>query len=167
MRRKLFRFGLLAAAAMLPAGAGELNRSWELAAQILRPGAEVVATTMAGGQVEGKLLSITPDSISIVTSERPDTTLAREDVFRVREAGVRRRHALIGGVIGAVPLGILTAGAARMASGNSAAVAGGLGGALMGFGVGAAAGAAVPIGPPLYEASAESRRAWLKSHPSR
>ena len=173
MPRRLFELGLLAAVAMLPAGAEEVNHSWEKLAQTLRPGTKIIATTMDGKNSEGQLLSVTSDSISVeagsaIRYSTTNNTLSSRDVFRVRTASTRRRHVLIGMGIGGAAVAIFIGRVAYMVSGKSGAAAGAIGGAGFGMGLGAAVGAALPrsIGPTLYEATSELRRAWSKDHAS-
>ena len=66
----------------------------------VKPGKRVVVTKMTSGKVEGKLLSITADSIKVEWRDQP-TVVQRPDVFRVRIANIRRRNTLIGMAIGA------------------------------------------------------------------
>jgi len=146
MRGTLLNLGLLAAATMLPAGAAEVNHSWETLEQTLRPGRRVVVTQMNGRRAEGKLLSLSPEAIAVTVNDRP-VSIPREDVFRVRIADIRQRHTLIGMAIGAGVGVIWGANLGDFNRGLSAVVLGGIG-----TGVGAAAGGALPIGAPLYEA---------------
>ena len=173
MPRRLFELGLLAAVAMLPAGAEEVNHSWEKLVQTLKPGTKIIATTMDGKSSEGQLLSVTSESISVeagsaIRYSTTNKTLSSRDVFRVRMASTRRRHVRIGMCIGGAVFGILIGGVAYMVSGSDGAVGGGIGGAGLGMGLGAAVGAALPrsIGPTLYEATNELRMVWLKDHAS-
>ena len=173
MPRRLFELGLLAAVAMLPAGAQEVNHSWEKLAQTMEPGTKIIATTMDGKNFEGRLLSLTSDSISVeggsaMRYSTTNKTLSGKDVLRVRAPGSKRRHILIGMAIPAVPIGLLCAAGAGTSGGGGAVAAGGVSGALFGMGLGAAIGAALPrpIGPTLFEATSESRTVWLKDHAS-
>ena len=49
----------------LPAGAAEVNRSWEKLVDSAKVGKKVVVRQMNSTQVEGKLLRITDDSIVV------------------------------------------------------------------------------------------------------
>jgi len=159
----LLKLGLLAAVAMLPAGAAEVNHSWEQLMQTLQPGKKVVVTQMTGKKVEGKLSSLTGESITLarrkLVSQRPDkyeddpVTVDRGDVFRVRPADIRMRHTLIGMAIGAGVGVVWGSKLGDINRGISVAILGGLG-----TGIGAAAGGGLPIGAPLYEAPGGLKR---------
>jgi hypothetical protein len=126
-------------------GHAQVNRSWEVLMETLKPDSKVVVTKMNSGNVEGKLLSITADSITVDWQGQP-SVVQRPDVFRVRTADIRMRHTLIGMAIGA---GVGVAWGANLGDVNrglSVVILGGLG-----TGIGAAAGAALPIGRPLYQ----------------
>jgi len=159
----MLKVGLLAAIATLPAGAAEANHSWEQLVQTLQPGKRVVVTQMNGKKVEGKLSSLTEESVTVarrkLISQHPDkyeedsVTLERGDVFRVRFADIRMRHTLIGMAIGAGVGVVWGSKLGDINRGISVAVMGGLG-----TGIGAAAGGALPIGAPLYEAPGGLKR---------
>ena len=152
MKGTLLNLGLLAAVTVLPAGAAEVNNSWETLVQTLKPGKTVVVTQMNGKKAEGKLLSLSQEAIAVTVDERP-VSVQREDVFRVRLANIRQRHTLIGMAIG-VGVGVVWGSQlGDINRGISVAVMGGLG-----TGIGAAAGGALPIGAPLYEAPGGLRR---------
>lgn len=74
--------------------------------------------------------------------------MERGDVFRVRYAGIRKKRALWGVLIGAV-----AGGAAMWGSHNDPDF-----GVVFGLGAGAIVGGALPIGPPLYEAEKVVRK---------
>lgn len=160
----LLEFGLLAAIAVLPANA-EVNQSWENLVNTVKVGKSVAVKNMNSVQIEGKLLAITAESITVEYAEKR-YVFAREEVLRVRYAKIRRNHALIGMVIGGAAVGTFVGRVAYVASGKVGAVGGATGGAGVGFVLGAAVGAALPIGPPLYEATRESTMAWLNNHAS-
>jgi len=143
----LLKLGLLAAVAMLPAGA-EVNRSWEKLVESVKVGKSVVVKRTNSVQVEGKLLAIGADSITVRWKKKPEVIM-REDVFRVRYANIRRRNTLLGMAIGA-GTGAIIWGLAGRDNRNVGGYA--LGGAVLGVGPGAAVGGAMPIGAPLYEA---------------
>ena len=163
MKSTLLKLGLLVAVTMLPAGAAEVNHSWEQLTQTLKPGKQVVVTRMDGKKAEGKLFSLTEESIIVarrkLVSTRPDKyedesiTVERGDVFRVRVANIRMRHTLIGMAIGAGVGVVWGAKLGDINRGLSVAIMGGLG-----TGIGAAAGGALPIGAPLYEAPGGLKR---------
>ena len=144
MKRTLLRLGLLAAVAMLPVSAAEVNRSWEKLTESVIVGKSVVVKRTNSVQVEGKLLAIGGDSITVRWKGKPEV-ISREDVFRVRYANIRRRHTLLGMAFGAVSMAVLV--------GASGGAAGAFGGAIVGVGPGAAVGGALPLGKPLYEAA--------------
>ena len=151
MKGTLLKLGLLAAAAVLPAGAAEVNHSWEKLVESVTVEKSVVVKTMDSVQVEGKLLAISADSITVRLDRQP-LVLAREAIFRVRYANIRRRHTLLGMAIGA---GIGAVSFALSGRDNYNPHYGGraLVGVIFGVGPGAAVGGALPIGKPLYEAS--------------
>jgi hypothetical protein len=132
------------------AAAGEVNRPWQVLMQSIEPGKTVVVTRMNSAQVEGKLLKIADDSITVQWKGQPQI-IQRDDVFRVRKANIRRRHTLLcmaagagrGAVIGALSAESLD----RNAKGQTTAEM-----AFGGLGLGAAVGGALPIGAPLYRA---------------
>ena len=164
MPRRLLEFGLLAAIAVLRANA-DGNQSWKKLVETVRIGKSVAVKHMNSIQIEGKLLAISADSIT-VEDHGQRYVFAWEDVLRVRYANIRRKHELIGMGIGAAAMGVFIGRIANMTNGKSGAVAGAAGGAVPGLGLGVAVGAALPIGAPLYEATLASRNAWLKDHAS-
>ena len=87
MRGAVLKLGLLAAVTMLPAGAAEVNHSWETLAESVTVGKSVVVKRMNSIQVEGKLLAIGADSITVRWKKNSET-ISREDVFRVRYANI-------------------------------------------------------------------------------
>ena len=140
----------IAAPALL--AAADVNRSWEELTRTIVSGKKVVVTRMNSARMEGKLIRITAESITVDwkqsgTKGEP-TTLQRTDVYRVRYADVRAKHALWGMLIGAA------AGAAigAAADAEQRAEASVMSALFFGLPIGAATGAALPIGPPLYEA---------------
>ena len=139
----------LAAALLTPAAySAEVNRSWETLVETLRPGRKAVVVQHSRKQAEGKVLSLTNESITVQVGRQP-LTVQRDDVFRVRIANIRRRNTLIGvavaATIGAVIFG--PAGKNNFNPGREALVGG-----ILGAGAGAMAGGSLPIGSPLYEA---------------
>lgn len=174
MPQKLLGFGLVAAISLLPAEGRELNHSWEKLAQTVKPGAKVEVTKMNGQISTGELVSIASDSITVkaesaIRYTTINWTVLSKDVLRVRMPGSKGRHMLIGAAIVAVPMALLCAVGAGSTGdgpngGGSAAATGGTAGAIFGMGLGAGLGAVLPrpMGQPLYEATSESRAAWLK-----
>ena len=137
----------LAAALLTPSLFGaEVNRSWETLAATLRPGRNVVVVQHSGKRAEGKLLTLTEESITVQAGAQP-LTIQRDEVFRVRVAGTRGKRSLIGLGLGAAAGVAIGANLGSRRHALSAVAFGGILG-----GTGAAAGAAIPIGKPLYEA---------------
>jgi hypothetical protein len=137
----------LAAALLTPALLGaEVNRSWETLVATVKPGRRVVVVQHNRKQAEGKLVTVTGESITVDTGAQP-LTIQRDEVFRVRVAGTRMKRSLIGLGIGAAAGVVFGANLGSRRHGLSAVAFGGIFG-----GIGAAAGAAIPIGIPLYEA---------------
>jgi len=133
------------------AGTGaEPNRSWDVLMQSARPGHSVVVTRMNSATLEGKLLELTGESIA-VQWHGSRQVVAKDDVFRVRKANIRRRNTLLGmaagaaagAIVGAVASGYLD----RSAKGQTTAEL-----TVGGLGAGALIGGVLPIGAPLYEA---------------
>ncbi len=146
---------LLLIAIVFPAACyAEANHSWDKLTEVIKIGKKVLVVRMDAAQVEGKLLSINTDSITVQMKGQPMVT-QRAEVFRVRYADIRKRNTLLGLAAGA---GTLAAIAAGTASESDRGIAGGLG-ALLGAGIGAAAGAVIPIGAPLYQAEESAVRA--------
>jgi hypothetical protein len=121
--------------------------------QTLEPGRTVVVTRMTAGNVEGKLLAIDPDSITVHWHGNPQV-VKREDVYRVRIANIRRKHTLIGMAIGFAAGAVVGGTGADRYKGLTALFAG-----FVGLGMGAAAGGVLPIGPPLYQVDKPGKRA--------
>ena len=145
----------LAAALLTPAAySAEVNRSWETLVETLKPGRKVVVVQHGRKQAEGKMLSLTNESITVQVSRQP-LTVQREDVFRVRIADIRRRNTLVGMAVGAATGAIIwgVAGRDNHRVGEYA-----LAGSILGVGPGAAVGGSVPIGVPLYEAPGGLRK---------
>jgi len=61
--------------------------------ETLKPGRTVVVVQHSRKQAEGKLLSLTAESITLQVGGQP-LTVQRDDVFRVRIANIRRRNTL-------------------------------------------------------------------------
>lgn len=130
-----------------------INRSWDALVGSVRSGRKVTVTLMSSTAVEGKLLAIDERSITVEQSDGP-RVIAAADVLRVRYAGIRRRHVLYGMLIGAAAGGLTVWAIDRQSSHpSSAAEAVGMGAVFVGLPCGALVGAALPIGPPLYESA--------------
>ncbi len=153
MQSRLFKFGLTVGLAVLPALGAEVNRSWETLVETLRPGRRVVVVQHSRKQAEGKLLSLTAESITVQVSRQP-VTVQRDDVFRVRIADIRQKRTLIGLAIGAAVGAVIGGTGADTYKGAAAALGAGVAG-----GIGAAAGGVIPIGKPLYEAPGGLKKA--------
>jgi hypothetical protein len=137
----------LAAAVLTSALFGaEVNRSWETLVATLKPGRRVVVVQHSRKQVEGQLLTLGGESITVQAGAQP-LTIQRDEVFRVRVAGIRTKRSLILLGVGAAAGVVFGANLGSSRHGLSAVVFGGVFG-----GIGAATGAVIPIGNPLYEA---------------
>ncbi len=146
MRGRRLLSGLAAALLTTALFGAEVNRSWETLVATLKPGRRVVVVQHSRKQAEGKLLTLTGESITVQAGAQP-LTIQRDEVFRVRVAEIRMKRSLIGLGIGAAAGVAFGANLGSRRHGLSAVVFGGIFG-----GIGAAAGAAIPIGNPLYEA---------------
>jgi hypothetical protein len=132
--------------------AADTHRSWEALARTARAGRIVVVTLADATRVEGRLLAVNRDSLTVQRSGGTSTFKAA-DVVRVRDAGVRRRHVLHGMLLGMAAGAVaMVAVDQRSSHPSSVAEAAGLGALVIGLPAGAAAGALLPIGSPLYEA---------------
>jgi hypothetical protein len=142
--------------AFAPAVQAETNRSWDQLTRNIRAGKKVVVTRMDKSKAEGRLIGITAESIKVHTGviHKAETEVRREDVMRVRYADIRMRNTLIGLAAG---VGLGAAIGAASDSSNDAAM-GALAAAGLG-GIGAAVGAVLPIGKPLYEVPKDVVRA--------
>ncbi len=133
--------------------AGEVKGSWEELMQKLVPGKIVTVTRMSSANVQGKLTQITADSIT-VQGVAAAQTLERGDVFRVRYANVRVNRALKGMLIGAGVSAVacviseLRYPVEKQSKIEAAVICP----IFIGIPGGLIAGAAAPLGPPLYEA---------------
>ncbi len=135
----------------VPAIPAEPNHSWETLMQTIKIGKKVVVHPIGDKKVEGKLLDIKADSITVQTGafHKRDMVVARDKVQRVRYADIRMRNTLIGLGVGAVAGAILGGTMDTddvLSAGQAAAVVGAAWG-----GIGAAVGGVMPIGKPLYE----------------
>ncbi len=136
---------LIVSLAPVLAFCGEVNRSWDALMQSVKPGKTVVVTRMNSAQVEGKLLSISAESITVNWHKQPQV-VQREDVYRVRIANRRRWQTLAGMAVGGGALAAI-AGARSGDLGPAGTALGAGFGALVGAGV----GALLPIGNPLFQ----------------
>jgi hypothetical protein len=137
---------------ILPLLAGAQPGScWHCLIERLRIGKDVVVNTKSAVQLEGRLLDVAAESITLRIHGKP-LEIAREDVFRVRYADIRRKNTLVGLVTGA---GVGCLGGLLIVwlvgdGGNAGAGCLSIG--IIGLATGSAAGGSVPIGEPLYEA---------------
>jgi hypothetical protein len=153
MKGKWLLSGSLTAVLLTPTLLGaEVNRSWDTLVAKLKPGSRVVVVQHSGKQAEGNLLNITGETITLRAGDRP-LTIQRDEVFRMRVAGTRTKRSLIGLGVGAAAGVAFGANLGSRRHGLSAVAFGGILG-----GIGAAAGAAIPIGSPLYEAPTGLRK---------
>jgi len=146
------RFFVIAAVPAL-AVCAEPNRSWDVLVQSLQPGRTVVVTRMNLAKVEGKLLGLSADSITVRWHGQPQV-VQKADVLRVRIANIRRKHTLIAMGVGAAVGAVLGAASSKYNQGANA-----LAGAILGVPFGAIAGGVAPIGKPLYEAAGPLKQA--------
>lgn len=152
-----------------PSPAPGPNRSWDTLVDTVKKGKKVTVTLMTTATVEGKLVAIDARSIRI---EQPGgaQTIETAEVFRVRYAGIRSRHARWGMLIGATAAAI--AGAiiyrnptiVQHSDGSTSTLDQQVEATVMyaiflGLPGGAIGGALMPIGEPLYEAAAVVRKA--------
>ena len=150
-----------------PAHAKDPNRSWDTLVDTVKKGKKLTLTLMTMENVEGKLLEIDAQSIRI---EQPGgaQTIEAGNVFRVRYAGIRSRHAkwgmLIGAAAGAIAGAIIYRNPTTVqhSDGSTSTLDQQVEAAVMyaiflGLPGGAIGGALMPIGQPLYEAAAVVR----------
>ena len=135
------------------ASGAETNHSWDTLVGTVKTGEKVIVTLVNATNVEGKLLAIDTHSIRVEPSGGPQAIEA-SDVIRVRYAGVRKRHVVYGMLIGmaggALAAMVIDQHSSHPSTKVEAAVIGAI---FFGLPAGAIAGAVVPIGHPLYEAT--------------
>jgi hypothetical protein len=125
---------------------------WEALRTTVKPGRTLVVTLADGTHVAGGLISINERTISI-DQPRGTRTIAAHDVLRIRYAGVRSRHILKGMLIGALVGAVCVVAIDQYSSHPSTKLeAATLGALFIGVPGGALAGAALPVGPDLYDA---------------
>jgi len=133
-----------------PVPGAEANHLWSKFAQTAQTGRHIIITLSDSTVLKGRLSAIDMDTIYI---ELPGGVRAcpAPDVLCVRYAGVRKRHVLYGALLGMAGGSIMTMIIDRQsAHPSTAAEAAGLGAFFVGLPVGAAVGALMPVGPPLY-----------------
>jgi len=156
MPRRLFELGLLAAVAMLPAGAEGVNHSWDALVRSAKTGRKVEVTRMNSASVQGKLLLIDAQSITIQRADGKHA-IGREDILRVRYE--RAGHPVLYGTLIGAAVGILSLCASERgdkAHQYDEAVGFGI---ILGAPAGALVGALLPRGATLYEAAAPAKPA--------
>ncbi len=134
----------------------EINSSWESLAGVAKVGHKVEIKRMNLTTVQGKLVSIGEQSITIQQRDA-SKTIPREEVFRVRYA--RGGHpvligTIVGAAIGAISLWAVDRGTSDKPRAGEAV---GLG-IFLGSGAGAIGGALVPDGAILFQASDRPKR---------
>jgi hypothetical protein len=133
-----------------PASAADVNRSWEQLVRVLRTGSKIIVTRANSASLEGKLVSIDGQSMTI-SQPAGNQTVERRDVYRVRTA--RSGHPVIYGTLIGAGAGALTCWAVdRGSSKPRAGEAVGIG-MFLGAPVGAIVGATLPHAATLYEAA--------------
>ena len=147
-------FAMSAALAFLltpPAALGaEINHSWDALVGVVKTGSKIVVTRVNSATLEGKLVSIDDQSITL-QQRGGKQSIERTDVYRIRYA--RTGHpviygALIGAAVGALSLWAVD----RRSTHPTADEAVGFG-IILGPPAGAIVGAVLPHGAPLYEAT--------------
>ena len=126
------------------------NTSWETLAKSLKAGKRISVTQMNLSSFQGKLVTISDDSLTVEAEGHQTKTVQRSEIVRVSLAGQRARNALIGlgiGVAAGAGIGLAIQGNPDVSSATAAAIVGVVGG-LGGLG----AGAALPANRVLYRA---------------
>ena len=142
----------------VPASGAESNHSWDTLVGTVKIGEKVIVRLVNATNVEGKLLAIDTHSIRVESSGGPQAIDAA-DVIGVRYACVRKRHVVYGMLIGmaggALAAVVIDQHSSHPSTKVEAAVIGAI---FFGLPAGAIAGAVVPIGQPLYEATKVVRK---------
>ena len=143
----------LRAMLLLPvAGFGaEPNHSWDTLIGTVTTGKKVIVTLMNPMNVQGKLLAVDTNSITVEQPYGPQV-IKVADVFRVRYTGGRKHHVLYGILIGMASGALTLAVIDKQSSHPETVDAAVMGAIFFGLPAGAIGGAVIPIGPPLYEA---------------
>ncbi len=162
MRNRLREARLLVLAACLllsPIGAmaAEVNHSWDQLVRTVKTGSRLTVARMSSAEVQGKLRSIDDQSM-VIEYGGARQEIARDDVYRVRLAGRRARRAFLGMWIGAAVGALVTVAIDSKSKDPRPGEAAGIGAIFFGLPGGAIVGAALPVGPPLYEAAAIRRK---------
>jgi hypothetical protein len=160
--------GLCAAASFARAADAQQPRSvssWESLAARAPAGTRVTVVRADNTHVDGKIVIIDAAGITIARDDSRYRVSAG-DVLRVTRAGVRRDRVLrygipIGMIVGGLVTAAVDAGSSHPETGEAFA----MGAVLIGLPLGAITAAAIPVGPPLYEA-AGTRVAQRRATPS-
>jgi hypothetical protein len=150
----------LSAISFFGASAAEVNRSWEELVRVLKTGNRIIVTRTNSASLEGKLISIDGQSITIAPKSGTQT-IERRDVHRVRTA--RSGHpvlygTLIGAAAGSVTLWAIDHASSKPRPGEAAGL-----GLFLGAPAGAIVGAMVPSAATLYEAAEQNSPTRAKS----
>lgn len=141
---------LLLECLLLPPLAGAQQDRWQNLEQI-KPGNKVEVIDRHLKQYSGKFVRFSENELTVSINGQ-ETTLARNEIYRVTSTGKnRRRNLLLGLALGAGAGAALGAAIMERESGYSGAVAG----TTVGFaGVGAGVGALVPSNKTIYRTEA-------------
>lgn len=168
MITRSFCFGIATLLWVTAAGAQQpvVNRSWDSVTILLKRGSGVAVTRKDQARFEGSTRRIDAGSITLLFPDTSELTIPVRDVSRVEWTGVRTRRVLLYGV----PLGFLIGGTASLlidnygphtdSKGRQTFYPGesfGMGGLFIGIPLGAIIAAALPVGPPLYDAGRNNR----------
>jgi hypothetical protein len=137
---------LLGVFCSLAASAAEVNHSWDELVGALKTGNKIIVTRGNSASLEGKLVSIDGQSITI-RQRTGSQTIERRDVYRVRTA--HSRHPVLYGTLIGGGVGALSSWAVSRSSGKPDADIGGV----LGAAAGAIVGATLPHSTTLYEAT--------------
>ncbi len=157
--RKACRFVLAACLLLWPFGAmaAEVNHSWDQLVRTAKTGSRLTVVLMSSTELQGKLRSLDEQSM-VIEYGGARHEIARDDVYRVRLAGIRARRSAPGMLIGAAVGALVTVAIDSKSKNPHPSEAAGMGAILFGVPGGAIVAAALPVGPPLYEAAAIRRK---------
>ena len=147
-----YRTVRLIMACLIPAVAavGQVNHSWDVLVRSAASVKKVVVTRLDSTKVEGKLVQVGADSITVESSGQ-SRVIQRAEVLRVRKANVRRRHVLIAMGVGVAVGAAIGPSTERHFDKDTGNVQGAGEMGMLGLGVGALVGSLLPVGSPLYE----------------
>jgi hypothetical protein len=140
---------LLGVFSSLAASAAEVNHSWDELVRALRTGNKIIVTRRNSASLEGALVSIDGQSITI-RQRTGSQTVERRDVYRVRTAHSTHPTlygTLIGAGAGALTLWAIDRASSKPRAGEAVGI-----GMVLGAPVGAIVGAVLPHASTLYEA---------------